>query len=115
MSGVARSTIHQRAKREGWDKDLADNVADAIRDRRGLTVPQSPDEDLSGSREATDAELVERAALTTLMVLREHKSAIHRARGIVETICDDLSAAVMERREIRQSDAQKPRQQHERG
>ncbi len=44
------------------------------------------DEDLSGSREATDAELVERAALTTLSVLRDHKQAISRARGIVETI-----------------------------
>jgi hypothetical protein len=80
---LSECAIRRRATIEEWKRDLAPKVKASTRER--LIV------ELAGGVVGTDEETVEKAALTQVNVVREHKKTISAARSLTMQLIAELS------------------------
>jgi hypothetical protein len=85
---VTDTAIRKRAKADGWERKLADQVRDAVREKLVRT-----DGSQSGShpQRATDKEIVERAALRGFDVVTSHRRDLEQLHGLKRILAERLS------------------------
>lgn len=86
-NGVAHNTILKRAKKEGWQRNLSDQVRDAAKEkvtRAVTTVGDHP-------RLVTDAEIIEEASSMVASVVLAHRVDLNLWRGIAKKLCTALA------------------------
>ena len=84
--GITEGAIRKRAKRDGWERDLAGKIqakADAIVQRAALRDATRP-------TPAAEREVIETAALAVADVRLAHRADIHRTRRICMNLLDEL-------------------------
>lgn len=84
--GISDGAIRKRAKRDGWERDLAGKIqakAEAIVQRKALREETRP-------TPAAEREVIEAAALAVADVRLAHRSDIHRTRRICMSLLDEL-------------------------
>lgn len=85
--GVNHATILKRAKKEGWQRDLTDQVRAATKQKVTKSVT-------SGSNQAdavTDADIIEEASTQAASVVLAHRTDLAQWRGIANKLCTVLS------------------------
>jgi len=88
-AGVAESTIRAHAKRDGWERDLSEDVRMKVRSAQSVRTSRAQGAD-EPQEPLSDKALVEQAAARTLGILAEHRTSIHNARALVDGLVDDL-------------------------
>ena len=84
--GISEGAIRKRAKRDGWERDLAGKIqakADAIVQRATLRDEARPSP-------AAEREVIEAAALAVADIRLAHRKDIHRTRRICMNLLDEL-------------------------
>lgn len=88
--GLSDAAIRKRAKANGWERDLTEQVRAKTRQLlvRSLASsqagPQSP--------HATSDEISSKAAVTQVAVVRDHQISIHDAYSLTRRMLDELNA-----------------------
>jgi hypothetical protein len=88
---VAPSSITRRAKREGWERDLSEQVRQKTRNdmlRQAHGIDKKP-----GPGTADPKELIETAAAANVIVLRQHVASLGTGRDLVDRMMDELFAS----------------------
>lgn len=85
--GVAHNTILKRAKKEGWQRNLTEDVRTATKDKVTRAVTDSGDQ----RRAVTDAEIIEEASEAAASVVLAHRSGLAMWRSIADKLCVALS------------------------
>lgn len=82
VHGPSASQISRRATKEGWQKDLSEDIKQRTRERiaRPDTAPA----------EATDDEVVEQASEENEAIIRRQRTSLDRWRGIADRFADRL-------------------------
>lgn len=88
--GVNRSTIHRRAKKYDWKKDLTERVRERTQEK--ITRATLPPE----AQAALDDEVVEQAANENAAVVKGHRKTLERWRGITERFAELLEGQLAE-------------------
>lgn len=86
--GIPESTIRSRAKAEGWQRDLTDDVRAATRAKLSRTSR-------SKIAQGEDAQIIEQASNDAAAIVIEHRQTVARWRGITERL-----AAILEGIEV---------------
>ena len=87
--GITHGAINKRAKRDGWERDLAERIqakADALVSKAAVSREVSTDTKLA------EREVVEANAQAVADVRLAHRSDIHRARRLTNALLDELEA-----------------------
>jgi hypothetical protein len=88
---VAPSSITRRAKREGWERDLSEQVRQKTRNdmlRQAHGIDKKP-----GPGTADPKELIETAAAANVIVLRQHVASLGTGRDLVDRMMNELLAS----------------------
>lgn len=93
VHGVSDKAIRNKAKENGWERDLSDKINEKV--RTGLVRTQSAAADLK-----TEREIIETAAATVVQVVRGHRKHISRQIELVDTLTEQLVGAAGSRDEI---------------
>jgi hypothetical protein len=83
QNGVSHTAINKRAKRDGWERDLAPKVRQRVSAR---LVSE-------GVSAATARETIELAAERDVQIVREHRAVIGRGRNLTLRMLDELDAS----------------------
>ena len=88
--GLSDAAIRKRAKANGWERDLTEQVRAKTRQLlvRSLAGSQSGPQ----SPHATNEEISSKAALTQVAVVRDHQISIHDAFSLTRRMLDELNA-----------------------
>lgn len=78
MLGCKKVTLRKRASREGWDRDLTKQVADAA---RAKMTPGGSDD---------DAQAVDSAAEVAATIMLKHRGTVAKGRGLVDGMFAEL-------------------------
>ncbi|MEL6575036.1 MAG: hypothetical protein AAFQ81_04015 [Pseudomonadota bacterium] len=92
--GLTDAAIRKRAKRDGWTRDLGDDVRRRIKDKRVREPDPNAGRELgsgSGSERATDEDLVERAASRGFEVEQSHRRDLTQLHGLKRLLATRLS------------------------
>lgn len=81
-AGVSHTLINRRAKNEGWTRNLADRVREAVSSKLVS----------SGVSNAGAKQIVEVAATRAVDVILSHRKDIARLRSIAAALADELEA-----------------------
>ncbi|MCM2971804.1 hypothetical protein [Larsenimonas suaedae] len=87
---VPESTIRSRAKQEGWQRDLAEEVKAATKNR--VSRASSRSKSAHSESHTRDAEIVQSAADEAELIISEHRRSLARWRAISERLADTLNA-----------------------
>ncbi len=91
--GVNRSTIHRRAKKYDWKKDLSGRVRERTQEKiTRASLPPEAQEALDGEDDA----IVEFAANENAAVVKGHRKNLERWRGIAERYAELLEGQLAE-------------------
>lgn len=88
--GLSDTAIRKRAKRDGWTRDLGDDVRRRIRDKRVREEAEGSGSS-SNSERATDEEIVERAATRGFEVEQSHRRDLNQLHGLKRVLATRLS------------------------
>lgn len=89
---VSEGGIRKRAKRDGWERDLSERVAEKVRaDLARAEHVQNPE---------TERQIVEEAAATVVHVVREHRVRIKQGSALVELLIKQLMDVAGRREEF---------------
>ncbi len=96
--GCSDGALRKRAKKEGWSRDLSKKVQEAVR-KELVRNPgtQAPTRELDPR---TEAEIIKEAAMTTIEVVRSHRTTLGRAKAIGDRLFEQLDDASRHRAEI---------------
>lgn len=88
QNGITDTAIRKKAKKEGWLRDLTDEVRRTTREKLVRAEVRS-----DGSREPkkSDAEIVEEASDEAATVILSHRVGLARWRAIADKLCDALT------------------------
>lgn len=92
--GLSHVAIDKRAKRDGWTRDLNARIrakAEAMVNKDAVTSPVN---------KQNETAVVEANATLQADVIRSHRKDVVRARNLVNTLLDELSAICMSAEEI---------------
>lgn len=94
--GPADSTIHTRAQRYGWKRDLSADVSRArqqalVYETAGINT-ENPDGSSGGANVPAPEDVVKAAARSQVDVVRSHRKRIARLHGICDALADTLEA-----------------------
>jgi len=87
LCGVSEGMIRKRAKAEGWERDLAAKVKEAVRTK--LVRNDGTQDGTQPQR--TEAEIVEGAALRGLAVVTSHRRDLEQLHGLKRVLATRLS------------------------
>ncbi|ONM43146.1 hypothetical protein BXT89_14435 [Halopseudomonas pachastrellae] len=93
--GVSESAIRKRAKKEGWQKDLASDVRKRVREKLVRDEVRDPN--------ANDDEVVDSVAATGVSVVRAHRADIRAASRMAEMLMAQLLDAASRREELEEA------------
>ena len=96
---ISEGAIRKRAKRDGWERDLAEKIqqrAEAL--VRTEQVRSSVRAETAAHRQATERQIIEANAEAVANVKTAHRADIRRARGIVGALFGELEVMVGEDR-----------------
>lgn len=99
--GISQTAVHKKAKAEGWERNLADKVRVAAKEKlvredglqSGLHTP-------SLQSSVNDKQTIEVAAQAIVSVAREHRSTLKSGRSIVHSLLMELQEASDHREDI---------------
>lgn len=87
VHGITHAAISKRAKKEGWQRDLTDQVRAAAKSKvaKGVTS--------GGNRLplVTDAQIIEEASDAAAAIVISHRTGLARWRVIADKLCDALN------------------------
>ena len=89
--GISHPAILKRAKRDGWTRNLAAKVREAV-------TAKLVTSEVTGA--AGQRETIEAAAARVVQVIREHRTSIGRAQRLVKALFGELEEATENRDEI---------------
>lgn len=98
--GVSEGAIRKKIKTEGWERDLAPLVQQAIREEMVRTDAAEVRTAYQQPAPASDAEIIEAAAKGAVEVIRQHRWSVRRAAQVCARLFELLEQAVMERSEL---------------
>lgn len=84
--GCSEGAIRKRAKRDGWQRDLAAKIEQAVRSKLVRTEVRAADA-------ATEKEIVEANAQAIINIRLEHRSDIKRAKSLVSKLFTEVEAS----------------------
>jgi hypothetical protein len=85
--GITHGAINKRAKRDGWERDLAAKIkakADALVSRRSVSI------EVAAQKTVTERQIIEANASRIAQVRGEHRSDITRARTLALKMLSEL-------------------------
>lgn len=85
--GISHAAISKRAKKEGWQRDLTDQVRAAVKSKVTKAVTTSGYQ--PGA--VTDADIIEEAAEAGAAVVLAHRADLAQWRGIANKLCVALA------------------------
>lgn len=85
--GVSHPAVSKRAKKEGWQRDLTEQVRAAVKRKVTKAVTTKGNH----SDVVTDAEIIEEAAEAGASVVLAHRSDLAMWRGIANKLCAALA------------------------
>lgn len=86
--GITEGAIRKRAKADGWERALADEVRKAVREKLVRADGTRPG---TQERRATDHEIVEAASLRGLQVVTSHRRDLEQLHGLKRIIAGRLA------------------------
>lgn len=86
--GSNEGTIRSRAKKNGWQRDLTDQVRTATKEKLSRTPSRSP---FTHDDVREDAEIIEEASTAAASVVLAHRSDLALWRGIASKLCAALA------------------------
>jgi hypothetical protein len=89
LHGVNHATILKRAKKEGWARDLTEQVRTATKQKVTTAVTTLGNH----SKSVTDAEIIEEAASQGAAIVLAHRSGLAQWRGIANKLSTFLAEA----------------------
>lgn len=85
--GTKEGTIRSRAKKNGWMRDLSEQVKASVSDRLSRTTSRAAlTRDVMRDDARTDAEIIEEAATEAAGVVVAHRMSLARWRGIADKL-----------------------------
>ena len=97
--GVSHVAINKRAKADGWTRNLAQRVREEVTNRLVTSEVTSGDP-------VTERQAIGLAAQRGVVIVREHRTTIGKARSIVELLMDELEGATIGIDEIEEAIAE---------
>lgn len=99
--GPSPAAISKRAKKEGWTRDLSKQVQQSAKAQLLRDAAGKPVKEVNGvnPREA-EKETVEGAAARIVQVVREHRSTLDEAHGLVRALFEELGALMLRREDM---------------
>lgn len=85
--GISHAAISKRAKKEGWQRDLTDQVRAAVKSKVTKAVTTNGYQSCA----VTDAEIIEEASEAGAAVVLAHRSDLAQWRGIANKLCVALA------------------------
>lgn len=86
--GVTEGAVRKRAKKEGWLRDLTDQVKSAAKEK----LVRSAVRTVGTQQQArTDAEIIEEASDAAAAVVLAHRAGLAQWRGIANKLCAALA------------------------
>lgn len=86
--GITEGAIRKRAKAESWQRALAGKVREAVREK---LVRTDGTQDGTHPQRASDAEIVEGAAIRGLNVITSHRKDLQQLHGLKRILAERLS------------------------
>lgn len=93
--GTVEGNIRHRAKKEGWKRDLTQQVRNLTRTKFVEHLAQKNgglDELFANEKSMEDEKIIEEAARTQIQVIREHQKAIGHGHRLTMRMLDELDA-----------------------
>lgn len=88
QNNITDTAIRKKAKKEGWLRDLTDEVRRATREK---LVREEVRNDGSREPKKTDAEIVAEASDDAAAIVISHRHGLARWRAIADKLCDALT------------------------
>lgn len=92
--GLSHTAINKRAKRDGWQRDLAEKVRREVSNRLVSSEVSAPVSSCN-VQEAIDV-----AAERGVSVVRQHRATLRRLNGVIDRFLGELEAVTENAREI---------------
>lgn len=103
LHGVSRSAVARKAKKEGWTKDLSQQVKLQTKAFVSKAIVEKATETLQGKLHESakgDATAVEIEAISNALMIAEHERAGTKGRHVLEDILDQIGKQVKEAPDI---------------
>ena len=97
--GITEGAIRKKVKAEGWQRDLADKVREAAKEK----LVRSDGTQSGTHSNAKDKEIIENASEVVAAVGRNHRKTIGKGRELVEGLIAELHDASVNRAEIQEA------------
>ena len=95
--GVSNPAILKRAKRDGWVRDLKERIRAKAAEKVSKDAVSKV---VSNERAVTERQIVDANAEVQAKIIREHRSEIGSARGIVKQLLAELGAMTISAAEL---------------
>ena len=92
--GLTHRSVGQRAAREGWERNLAEKIRQAAKNKLAAEVSKPVSAQIPKS---VEREIVQANAAIQVSIVREHRVDIQRARKRVQALFGDLERIVGDR------------------
>ena len=92
--GLTHRSVGQRAAREGWERNLAEKIRQAAKNKLAAEVARSVSVQVPKS---VEREIVQANAAIQVAIVREHRVDIQRARKLAQALLGDLEGVVGDR------------------
>jgi len=88
--GCSEGAIRKKAKAEGWEKDLSEQVSAKVRNELVRTEVRTETPGTQKAPSVSNKEIVEHAAAIQVQVVREHRTAIKAGKELVDLLMGQL-------------------------
>lgn len=89
QQGITHTAINKRAKKEGWERDLKAKIKAKA---ESLVSKREVSKQVSSEKVVSERQLIEANAEVIANVRMEHRGDIRRARGMANSLFDELEA-----------------------
>ncbi|WEX75244.1 hypothetical protein PYH37_000629 [Sinorhizobium numidicum] len=89
--GITGGAIRKKAKSEGWQRVLADEVRQAVREKLVRSDADEGTQDGTHAQRASDSEIIEGAAIRGLNVITSHRKDLQQLHGLKRVLAERLS------------------------
>lgn len=89
--GITEGAVRKKAKAEGWERDLADKVRKAVREKLVRSDADHGTQDGTQPQRATDTSIIDGAANRGFAVVTTHRKDLNQLHGLKRVLADRLS------------------------
>jgi hypothetical protein len=99
---TTEANIRYRAKKEGWKKDLTDEVRQTARTKmiENLASVQDAGNIIDGINQVEDSNIIEQAARTQVEVVRQHQKTLGNGHSLTMRMLNELDVTTTHRGEL---------------